>query len=343
MHRHKAFLFLILALVLNSLFFFFNKTQTEIIELPTSDVTTTSKEELLQETASFDNEEALHTKEQASSEFPRLSDVLFPNGAHVEVVYQLTSSHNVPSPRKGALNVYIFELMGLAVEGNAGAAQGVYSLLSDCSSTPRTQSEFNDSLMELQTSGKVTHASGMGVTPGHVFPVGSEVHSMAVNTVRLKYESCSRVTDLQISEREKWNTMAKELGSARALGQRARELLQTDPEAAFEVYQQLWNAGEISFASELQRAYQTGTAPKANGKPDLITAYAFELLLNKVFEQAHYDSKNPNATNLAAMMDESLAQLAANLTYEQKISAEERAVKLLKENQNCCKGIWTAF
>ena len=275
--------------------------------------------------------------------WPRTFEIEFGNGEKVNVEYALPDSHLLPRPNRENLDGYIFDLIELANDGNAEAAHDVHRLLNDCANTPRSLSEYNDSLLELQENGLLNYSLGIGVNPGFRFEVGSKPHQSVVDTLKLKFVSCKNVSNQQIENREVWRQRALDLGSLLSLSSKASELSRSDPEAAFKIYTQLWEAGQVRSVSKIAQAYRSGTAPGLNGKPDLMKAYAFELLQNKTFTRALDVSENPNASNIQTMMHNSLSIDSASLTLDELNAAEVLAIELLRRNKDCCKGIWHAF
>ena len=284
------------------------------------------------------DESIFASEDSVMESFPRKLDVQFPSGQKISVSYENDGYDLLPPFTAENIGNYINLLKDLVEqEGSGVAANALWESLGDCSSSPRSEKAYRERYDNLLNSGNYTN--GIDDQESLKLLPGSENHEIALTGLKLNYLKCRNIPDDLIAERAVWQDKAIELNSYAAITRKAAELVFDDPTAAHDLYLKAWDAGHIGVGSAVGFAFKRGTL---NGSPDPVTAYAYTLAQNQIIKAFVEQSDSLNAIGLYNLSVSGL-EGSENLTSEEFLQAEQIAIKLIQDNKNCCKGIWSGF
>lgn len=268
--------------------------------------------------------------------FPLPAQIIFPSGGVANIDFQLEAFYSIPSYRSGELDKFYGELLESVDQGNGSSANALAGLHEDCFGVPREASKHSELLEQFQLSGSY-ELNDEGSESIQLLP-GSREYDMAYDTIGKLYSFCKNVPVEDYKSRHELRQKALGLGDPDSLINYAYTLKETDKKAAFQVFKQIWDRGYITVGNEISSAYGTGNHSNTTDIPDHISAYAFQLATDKVFQEAI--NQFPDKFGLPQSPLSTGYPDNPNLTPSQYLEAEELAIKLLEENDACCKGPW---
>lgn len=105
-------------------------------------------------------------------------------------------------------------------------------------------------------------------------------------------------------------------------------------------WEKVWALGSPLGLAFMAEAYAKGSGGL---EPDPVKAYAYELLHLELLQVVYSDREGVVSPYFWSRLESSpLEQRAAALTHAQAARALQMAKKTLRENENCCIGLWTA-
>lgn len=314
-----------------------NKNQIRAVEgkVDAREISTSIKK---QEDSEADNPIISSTEDAVSTdiEFPLSTQIIFPGGGVANISFQLSAFYSVPRYRSGELDKFYGELLESVEQGNGSSASALAGLHEDCFGVPREASKHSELVEQFQISGSY-ELNGEGNESIQLLP-GSREYDMAYDTIKKLYSFCKNVPLEDYKSRYELRQKALELGDPNSLINHAYALKETDPKAAFQVFKQIWDRGYITVGNEISFAYAAGNHSTTSDIPDYISAYAFQLATDRVFQEAA--NQFPDKFGYSQSPSRSGYPVNSNLTANQYLEAEEIAIRLLEKNDSCCKGLW---
>jgi len=261
----------------------------------------------------------------------------FPSGETVDVVLRHFWPDEPPVEIQPRLVDMYDDLVNLAESGNGASARYLNRALRGCRNVFRDKAAKDAAIEKLRSTGEITYPEGAEFPHQHV-PAGRDIGEF-IEVIEEQFTTCDGVSDEQIAYAEYWLNEAIKAGDFLATRDYAAEIgVYTD--AGFQIQKKLWDQGHISAVNGLGMAYRHGVPSENNGEPDYVKSYAYGYVTFKLFEAALRGSNSPHAHNRLRSFENSLSGKGAYLTPEQQQAAIELAAKILKENENCCLGVW---
>jgi len=273
---------------------------------------------------------------EGDNDFPKERSLVLSNGREISVTYKLDDSLNLPRPVKETFDGYIFDLIELADNGVPSAASSVAALLKQCSKVPRSRADFESQAQNFLSSGIVR-------SPDPSYPDlelnhGSNEFNQAYQDLQQQYKLCSKITDQQLTEGEKYRKLALERGEFRVLSEEALASFNSDPVRFYELSERSWQLGNVGALSSISLSYTLGIVPLTSGKPDHTKAYAYELASFVIQERLLSESAN-NSYEIDSLRA-GLEQAESFLTPQEQQEATKLADTIIAENDQCCVSIW---
>jgi len=266
--------------------------------------------------------------------------VTFPTGDTIEVTYKRYEKEPLPiAPTKHLIDMY-GALEQAANNGDGDAAYFLYNSTKTCSAAARTEKERDRQVNVLLTQhhAYVSSADGSDV-PTELIDVDPNEFELYEQRIYGAFSYCKKLSDEQIENPSKWLDRAIELGSHQALSRVAVSNLGS--EDSFQKFRQLWDEGYVDIGHAMAVNYQQGV-PTENGRqpPDYISAYAYTVAMNAVWKQAIIRSNPTDLANKIATIDSSTQSVPGYLSQEDQKTADELAIKLIKDHPKCCLSNW---
>lgn len=153
---------------------------------------------------------------------------------------------------------------------------------------------------------------------------------------------CEGVSDKMLQTRDHWMRVAAEGGDYLARQDWAFQLGKTVE--AYRVIEDFWLDGNASALPLMSHLAKHGiSSHTAMGEPDYVRAYAFNLIYLKLdmAARAYGQSwKPPESQRLDRYIayEQHLKQIGGYLTPQQQADAERLAIRMIRNNENCCTG-----
>ena len=249
----------------------------------------------------------------------------------VQVPEMIALSYDFPSSAEQMLK----ELEPLSYN-DAIAARTLGTQLRMCKRGPKTKAELNKEIASIENESRL-------VGEGGVDDDYAVDYLAAAKEAKESYEYCSSLSQDQIERAEEFFKLGSEAGDFLATAALYEQyLFEGDWEPLFEVSQRMWeehgNATALGalvqiYDQELLNNIQIGTTPNR------VTAHALNIVSLEVhflgFGQ-FYQAETGSSSNFRVEIDSLLANTAEKLSPQEHLEAEEIAIKLISENQNCC-------
>lgn len=274
----------------------------------------------------------------SSERAERQTTIEFSNGEAVSIsMIEWTPDLPPFYPTKRLLDMY-GALVAEAESGSAAAARLLYQELTFCETAFVDYDEYQEALRKLREEGLRTYPGAENRSEKVHRGLDTTSHSEIITE---GYEKCQGITQKHTENIIQWAELAAHNGDFLSMRTMANEKGFT-PEG-LEWYEKAWKAGHVSAADALSIWHRNGASETSGRQPDYLTSYAYLLVNYKVYEDALKSSGYPQAQNLIVSMDSALQGLGGYLSPQEQAQAENLAVKLLRENENCCFGGWAAF
>jgi len=279
-------------------------------------------------------------RENAINAFPKKIDVTFPSGEIVSVTYRLRDKDYLPVLRSIDIGIYINQFIKLVEQNkNGAAAYEVYRMLANCFEAPRSSKEYYSRLKELLATGKYRY--GRAETSVWLVEPDSNGYQNSVYSLQAQFHSCRNVSDKLINERKLWLERAIELNSLGALISSRFYSERYDPIGDAHFYKNAWDAGYIIIGGNL---IEGDVSRRASGRPsDPIRTHAYSLVKKTILDGYLKQIEEPNEPYLRLLGLNNYTSDNPQLTPDDLLKAENLAIELIRNNENCCKGPWLRF
>ena len=256
--------------------------------------------------------------------------VKFPDGSAVPVVLRTVEIQTIPKPQRLA-EVYE-DLAQRANSGDGVAARTLHTWLQHCRHAFADKASLEKAITRLKTERVVTSADGR--PPRRLRP-GVSIEQVEEGEFREPFEFCEGVSEAQKQEAETWLELGAKAGDYKAMQTWAAHKRYS--QEAVDYLEALWQGGYSAALPGLAIRYGKGVD---GGQPDYVRAYALKLINLKLLEAAYEGSGSPTHRMKLGAVEDSLHGTAALLNPQQTQEAVVLATGLLRENANCCLGLW---
>ena len=264
--------------------------------------------------------------------------IKFSSGEEVDVTLRHFWPDETPVEIKPRLADIYDELVAYAENGDGASARYLNRALRSCRSAFRDKDSKDEAIAKLRATGEISYPEGAEFPDQHV-PPGRDIGQF-IEVMEEQFVACEGVSDEQIDHAEYWLDEAIRAGDFLATRDHAAEV-GVHTAYGFQVQQKLWDQGHISAVNGLGMAYRKGIPGENDGQPDYVKSYAYGYATFKLFEAALEQANSPQAHNRLRSFENSLSGKGAYLTPEQQGAAIELAAEILRENKNCCLGVWS--
>lgn len=159
--------------------------------------------------------------------------------------------------------------------------------------------------------------------------------------MQAEFHHCRNVSDQLISERQAWLERAVEFNSLSALisSRFYSERYDSRDEAHF--YKNAWNAGYVIIDGKL---INDDVSRRASGRAsDPIRNYAYSLATKTIIDGYLEKIETPNEPLLRTLGLINYTSYSSRLPPDDLLKAQNLAIELIRNNENCCKGPWLRF
>ena len=256
-------------------------------------------------------------------------EITFPDGDLITVTFR--SWEREPYERISSLSAQFDEYEQRAMNGDATAALALSDTLRECRDfSYESEQQLTAAVDALFAENVLLLSSGErhNVPPGSVL---EEAEYLKDNALR-----CANVPRDVFSRADEFLEISYELGSFSAVN---RVAVNAPPgELKFRAFQKAWNLGDFNATGWIGKGYAMGWH---GAEPDLQKAYAYSLLAHELRRIAYSDRSG--APSVYFQKIASVArhdEYGAALTHEEYTEALGYAKSLLKNNPNCCSGLY---
>lgn len=251
----------------------------------------------------------------------------------VEVTLTSVVPHSAGVPRSVPLNEVFDELLERAEAGDAPATRSLYERMESCRNLLKGGSTLAKSLDRLRTESLFYGPMGRRrVSPDEI--------PRREDQLRRSFARCGDVRERIESNTARIEVLLEAAAEHDLLAMRA--LLRknrADPAARMSTLQWMWSLGYAEALTEISAVFRSA-ASGIGAAEARVHDYAYYRAFTEIMAAA-WNAGDPgrNAMRLHSM-ESLLAQKAGQLSPSQQSASDRLAITLVRENPNCCRGIF---
>lgn len=275
------------------------------------------------------------TRTDAPADGPPTTSAVLDFGAHGTVEVTLTAEvpRSAGVPRSVPLDDVFDELLARAETGDASATRELYERMESCRALLKGGRTLEESLDRLRTERIFFGPMGSRHIEAEEIPRRAE-------QIRRGFARCGEIEEQIRSHGRRvallLDTAAEQdLLAMRALLRRNR----ADPVARMATLERMWSLGYAEALTEISAVFRN-TATATGDVQARIQDYAHYRAFTEIMAAAwNAGDRRRNATRLHHV-EALLAQKAGDLSPGHQNSGDRLAIDLVRENPNCCRGIF---
>lgn len=238
---------------------------------------------------------------------------------------------NYTPPSSGA---QFFEDLESIAYDDAIAARALGMELCTCLRGPKSKQELDEQITSLKQESRLVDEGAAQANDQNPFD-----YAEAIQRVEQSYRYCSSLSEDQLARAEEFLELGSQGGDFLASAALYEQYLsEGDWEPLFEVSQRLWDEhGSATALSALVLIYDEGYLDdfQIGTTPNRVTTHALNIVSSEVTFLGYgqyYDSES----DFRVQIDDALSKTAEKLSPQEHLEAEEIAIKIISENENCC-------